>query len=229
MMYGICLLSVIPMRSEASDQSEMVNQVLYGETFDILQQEEKWSKIRLHHDSYEGWIDHKQYQTTDKKADYKNIVNKLFVNKNKQILPLGALTGFEVMPNPNTIADTAKLFLNTPYLWGGRTCLGIDCSGFTQMVFRAHRIFIPRDAYQQAEVGKIIQLADAQSHDLAFFANANGKIIHVGIILKNSKNTRIIHASGKVRIDILDPKGIFNEETGNYTHILYSVKRMVGN
>lgn len=226
-MYGICLLSVIPMRAEDSDKAEMTNQALFGETFDILQRHEKWSKIRLHHDNYEGWIDNKQYHTTNKKFNKKNIVNKKFVSKNKQILPMGAFVDFDFKPNQQSLLSIAKSLLNTPYLWGGRTCFGIDCSGFTQVVFRAKSIFIPRDAYQQAEKGKTITFKAIQDNDLAFFSNANGKIIHVGIAFKIKKSTFIIHASGKVRIDKLDEKGIFNIETEQYTHQLHSIKRLV--
>ena len=226
-MYGVCLLTAIPMRCGASDKSEMTNQVLYGETFDILLQEEKWSKIRLHHDQYEGWIDNKQYQKTTKKVKNKYICNRRLIAAKQLILPLGAFVDFEVIPNKKTIIDTAKSLLNTPYLWGGRTCFGIDCSGFTQIIFRVHHISIPRDAYQQATTGNSIQFTEIQNGDLAFFANLDGRIIHVGILIHNKKNIQIIHASGKVRIDILDEKGIYNQETSSYTHQLHSIRRII--
>ncbi|MFT7386307.1 MAG: hypothetical protein ACI82E_001068, partial [Nonlabens sp.] len=62
MRYGICPISIAPLRSETSDASEMVSQVLYGEIFKIIESRKKWSKIRLAHDNYEGWIDNKQFQ-----------------------------------------------------------------------------------------------------------------------------------------------------------------------
>lgn len=229
-MKGVCLLSSIPMRSEPTDRAEMVNQVIYGETFDILIHEEKWSKIKLHHDNYEGWIDNKQWKIfVGKKQSLKNLhfISSYFSKKNMLLLPAGSIIDFIETGNSKTVLQTAKLFLNTPYLWGGRTCMGIDCSGFTQIVFRIHHIFLLRDAYQQASQGKKINLKNIAPNDLVFFQNKDGKIIHVGIAIKEKNTLKIIHASGKVRIDILDEKGIYNEETQMYSHQLHSIKRVM--
>jgi cell wall-associated NlpC family hydrolase len=130
-------------------------------------------------------------------------------------------------PNINefrsSVADAAMFFMNAPYLWGGRSIFGIDCSGFTQMVFRQFGIRIKRDAWQQAEQGELVGfIQEARVGDLAFFDNEEGRITHVGIMLDNN---RIIHASGKVRIDAIDPQGIFNKELNKYTHKLRIVKR----
>lgn len=143
------------------------------------------------------------------------------------LLPAGSIIDFIETGNSKTVLQTAKLFLNTPYLWGGRTCMGIDCSGFTQIVFRIHHIFLLRDAYQQASQGKKISLKNIAPNDLVFFQNKDGKIIHVGIAIKEKNTLKIIHASGKVRIDILDEKGIYNEETQMYSHQLHSIKRVM--
>jgi len=114
------------------------------------------------------------------------------------------------------------MYLNAPYLWGGRSPLGIDCSGFTQMVYRLQGINLPRDAYQQADVGTTLSFVDeSEPGDLAFFDNNEGKIVHVGIILEDN---HIIHASGKVRIDRIDQQGIFNTEIGTHTHKLRLIK-----
>lgn len=229
-MKGINQLSVIPVRSEPSDKAEMVNQVLYGETFDILEQQEKWSKIRLHHDRYEGWIDNKQWASgkRQKAKDSKQyIISSLFKKEKDGVYPLGSLVALKTPQNDRTLLQTARLFLNTPYLWGGRTFMGIDCSGFTQIVFRAHGIKLLRDAYQQATQGRKIKLADAATNDLAFFSNSEGRVIHVGIVIKEKKSLKIIHASGKVRIDLLDDRGIFNTETQSYSHQLHSLKRIL--
>ncbi|TKC08345.1 NlpC/P60 family protein [Pedobacter polaris] len=119
--------------------------------------------------------------------------------------------------------QTAKFFENTPYLWGGRTLFGIDCSGFVQTVYRLNGIQLKRDASQQAEQGEIVDfLASAQLGDLAFFDNEDGKITHVGLMLSNDK---IIHSAGKVRIDPIDDQGIYNVELGKYTHKLRIIKR----
>ena len=117
------------------------------------------------------------------------------------------------------------MYLNSPYLWGGRSPFGIDCSGFTQMVFKLNGIKLPRDAYEQAEIGKTLNfIEETQKGDLAFFDNEEGKIIHTGIIIDKNK---IIHSSGKVRIDNLDHYGIFNAETGKYSHNLRLIKKVV--
>ncbi|MBK7268756.1 MAG: C40 family peptidase [Flavobacteriales bacterium] len=116
-------------------------------------------------------------------------------------------------------------FLGAPYLWGGRTPTGVDCSGLTQMLFMLMGIYLPRDAYQQAEEGDPVELVDlAEPGDLAFFDNAEGRITHVGIVLPER---RILHASGRVRIDALDQEGIFDAEQGKYSHKLRLVKRVL--
>jgi len=126
-------------------------------------------------------------------------------------------------PDPSKIIEHAYMYLNAPYLWGGRSPFGIDCSGYTQMVFKLCGIPLQRDASQQAQQGKTIHLLqEAKPGDLAFFDNASGKITHTGIILPNQK---IIHASGKVHVDKLDHQGIFSEETNKYTHNLRVIKR----
>lgn len=122
----------------------------------------------------------------------------------------------------NRIVDFAYLYLNAPYLWGGKTPFGIDCSGFTQMVYKLVGMRIARDASQQALKGRTLSFVEeAQAGDLAFFDNKEGNITHVGIVLPQQ---RIIHASGKVRIDLLDHHGIFNETLNDYTHQLRLLK-----
>lgn len=123
------------------------------------------------------------------------------------------------------ILETAMMYLNTPYLWGGKTPFGIDCSGFTQMVFKLNGIKLKRDAYQQAEQGEILSFVEeAEPGDLAFFDNEEGKIVHVGIVIDDNK---IIHASGKVRVDGFDHQGIFNNDKKDYSHRLRLLKRIV--
>jgi len=141
---------------------------------------------------------------------------------------------FEVKSNPfipdtinfkGNVEKTAKFFENAPYLWGGRTFFGIDCSGFVQTVYKLNGLHIKRNAAQQAEQGEIVDfLASATLGDLAFFDNEEGKITHVGLMLNNHQ---IIHSAGKVRIDPIDDQGIFNVELGRYTHKLRIIKRFV--
>lgn len=239
------------MRNEAADQSEMVNQVIFGEHFKVLEIRKKWSKIRLAHDSYEGWICNKQwieieediYKQLDKEVatittDILDIITKthhqpivigsiLPSYKSGHALINNEMYQFDGLTTPGFIkkdklVENALMYLNAPYLWGGRSPLGIDCSGFTQMVYRLQGVDLPRDAYQQAEVGTTLSFVEeSEPGDLAFFDNAEGKITHVGIILEDN---HIIHASGKVRIDRIDQQGIFNTEIGNHTHKLRLIK-----
>ena len=251
MNYGISNLSIVPMRNEAADQSEMVNQVIFGEHFKVLEIRKKWSKIRLAHDSYEGWICNKQwieieediYKQLDKEVatittDILDIITKthhqpivigsiLPSYKSGHALINNEMYQFDGLTTPGFIkkdklVENALMYLNAPYLWGGRSPLGIDCSGFTQMVYRLQGVDLPRDAYQQAEVGTTLSFVEeSEPGDLAFFDNTEGKITHVGIILEDN---HIIHASGKVRIDRIDQQGVFNTTIGNHTHKLRLIK-----
>jgi len=128
-------------------------------------------------------------------------------------------------PSASVLTELALFFQNAPYLWGGRTIFGVDCSGYVQAVFKLAGIRIYRDASQQAEQGETVDfLPEAQTGDLAFFDNKDGKIIHVGMMLNANQ---IIHASGKVRIDPIDDQGIYNPELGRYSHQLRIIKRFI--
>ena len=122
------------------------------------------------------------------------------------------------------VIELAFKYINTPYLWGGKTTYGIDCSGFTQMVYKLAGCTLPRNAFQQAQTGEVLSfIEEAEAGDLAFFENQEGKIIHVGFILPDNK---ILHAHGKVRIDNLDYTGIFNSDLNRYTHQLRFIRRI---
>lgn len=249
MDYGICNLSIVPLRAEATDGSEMVSQVLYGEPFKILESRKKWSRIRLAFDRYEGWIDNKQFLSISEEnyryfsnaalklsSDLVNFVttedNQLFsICLGSNITVSEFLKHryegkffFQKFPKSHLI-ETALLYLNAPYLWGGKTPFGIDCSGFTQMVYKLNGHKLLRDASQQASQGEALSfIEESEPGDLAFFDNEEGKITHVGIIMKENY---IIHAHGKVRIDRLDHSGIFNYEMRNHTHKLRVIKRII--
>jgi cell wall-associated NlpC family hydrolase len=148
----------------------------------------------------------------------------------KEILLNGRIYRFEGHPAPmafrgiTSLIGTALSFLGSPYAWGGRTHFGIDCSGFTQVVFKINGIRLPRDARQQALEGEDISFSEeALPGDLAFFENKAGLIVHTGIVLEGG---RIVHASGKVRIDLIDHQGIFNEKQHGYTHQLRNIRRI---
>ena len=241
MLTGICNLSVIPMRSEASHKAEMTNQILFGESFIIDKLMSEWSQVTLIHDSYSGWIENKQFTELNNINDNYYVCNKLnekiSINNSEQQLVLGSLMPlsieisnklklkFQYKPKTLVKNDIKKIslkYLNSPYLWGGRTPLGIDCSGLVQMVFRQLGYKFPRDSHEQEKVGKPVDnLNDVKTGDLAFFGKK--KISHVGIIIE--KNT-IIHASGKVKIDTLNSKGIIDENK-ICTHELKSIKRLI--
>jgi hypothetical protein len=253
-MFGICNLAIIPIRAEASDRSEQVSQLLFGEHFKVIELTAKWAQVELAYDGYIGWIDVKQFQPISEE-------NYIFLNEttsllnadlieyittpNNQLMPisLGASLSFLENTSINTsnysfdgskvsgikpkseLLKTTFLYLNAPYLWGGKTPFGIDCSGFTQMVYKLNGVHLLRDASQQATQGVPLSfIEESEPGDLAFFDNEEGKIIHVGIMMENNY---IIHASGKVRIDRLDHLGIYNAETNRHTHKLRVIKKVI--
>ena len=253
-MFGICNLAIVPVRSEPSDRSEIVTQLLFGEHIEILERKNQWARIKIQFDDYEGWVDSKQYQVISE-ANY-NLLSKEAIILNADLIdyitssdnlllpiPLGASLSFLNNSEINTsnfdfegtktsgvkpksaLINTAFMYLNAPYLWGGKTPFGIDCSGFTQMVYKLNGYKIHRDASQQALEGESLSfIEESEVGDLAFFDNDEGNIIHVGIIMDNNY---IIHASGKVRIDRLDHLGIYNPELNKHTHKLRVIKKII--
>jgi hypothetical protein len=220
----------------------MVSQALLGEELLVLERQEKWSMIRLVNDGYEGWMDNKQFgvfaheeATVVLSAPITRCVNdkgEVIWLPAASIVPQSWAQGESQQRwsgDAACIEQCARTFLNAPYLWGGRTILGMDCSGFTQLVMRLNGVSIPRDAYQQADLGATISFVEeSQTGDLAFFDNAEGRIIHVGIVIRSADGVvEIIHASGKVRLDSLDHQGIFNKEQSSYSHKLRIIKRIV--
>lgn len=256
-MKGITIFAVIPLRAEPSHRSEMVSQLLFGETYTVLETSRDWHFIECDYDNYKGWIhagSHFSYSenhsgTLDSK---RYITHRLFTPVHNSLIdePINIPAGSE-LPNfrnnrfsigerhfsmpyapyeisgdikPENVVKSAIRFLNTPYLWGGRNPMGMDCSGFVQVCFKMIGHKLPRDASQQINLGRGIDFIDeAKPGDLAFFDNKDGEIIHVGIIISNNK---IIHCSGKVRIDMIDHFGIFNRESRTYTHSLRILKSL---
>lgn len=257
-MYGICNLGIVPMRTEPSDKSELCTQLLFGDGYHILEKSDndKWLKIKLIHDEYEGWIDilqHNQVSASqfesfllqlhgicfddlalaDSHHETKHVhlgCSLPFLNGRNFIIGKDkySFEGELYQINKNITTEYIHFlclrFLNAPYLWGGKTLFGIDCSGFVQQVYKLLGYQLKRDAYQQAEQGQEVLLEENKIGDLAFFENNNGKIVHVGIILEKNN---IIHAHGKVRIDILDKNGILNLTTKKYSHKLTKIKRIL--
>lgn len=222
----------------------MTSELLFGEEYEVLEMKEKWVLIRSLHDGYEAWIDRKQHSSTEDVDEVEEwlripyLYNKVdFDNGAVMILPMGSRLSKELKAEalfpaeshrPKTLIDTAKLYLGTPYRWGGRTPMGIDCSGFVQNVYAIHGTDLPRDAWQQAELGDTVNFVEeAKTGDLAYFDNSEGTIIHVGIVIDAEGKKKIIHASGKVRVDELDHEGIYIADKGEYSHKLRIIKRLV--
>lgn len=126
--------------------------------------------------------------------------------------------------NEQNLLQAVRFFLNIPYLWGGKNAMGMDCSGFTQIIMSLFGKNLPRNASEQATCGRMISsLAKAKAGDLVFFAHEDAKISHVGIVIDAE---RVIHCSGRVKVEKLDETGIFNAETGLYSHHLVTIRRI---
>jgi len=246
MKYGLCHLSAVPLRDAGSDKAEVVSQLLYGDHFEIIEGQKNWSYIKLDFDGYEGWIDNKQFiQISKENADYLS-ENAFFCSadlvefvstKENLLIPIhigSSLAACRLLEHQfdgksnnglqshDHIADIALLYLNAPYVWGGKCPFGIDCSGFVQIVYKICGICIARDSSDQAKQGRSLSFIEECSvGDMAFFDNEEGDIVHVGILLGNN---RIIHAHGQVRIDLIDHQGIFNADRKEYSHNLRLLK-----
>ena len=254
MKIGVCNLTIVALRSAASHRSEMVSQLLFGERFEIIENQTDWAFVRLLDVSYEGWVQHGQFVAVDSESiilhpnDGVQIVNINGAKANINDRDAVALLPGTLVPETSRVGNDQLSFtitgdlrtavssdigvelpklidyyVNSPYLWGGRSHLGIDCSGLSQAIYRHFGFKLPRDAYQQAEEGSLVDfLTEIRSGDLAFFDNQEGRITHVGVMIDNEY---IIHASAKVRIDRMDSEGIFNKDAKRYTHKLRIIKR----
>lgn len=254
MKYGVTHLSVIPLRAQASECAEMVSQLLFGDAYAVVEESNRWLQIKTCDCDYVGWIDKKLFnpiaeseidnyiaapqfivkepfffiKSADTKVEFPIFIGSSFPNPQNGTLRIGEKKFIVALPSSQNevgMFDFAKRLLNAPYLWGGRSLAGIDCSGFSQLVYKSMGVQLPRDASQQAQLGTIVDfVAESKLGDLAFFQNEEGKIIHVGMICGDGQ---IIHASGCVRIDMLDETGIYNVDTKSYSHSLRFIKRVL--
>jgi gamma-D-glutamyl-L-lysine dipeptidyl-peptidase len=246
----VCAVPVAPIRSAPSHKSEITTELIFGETATLLEEDQGWKKIRCAYDQYEGWCHASQIirsanvHLQPKKTFTADWINTVNVNGVDMHVPLGSSletfssntaiwNSLQVTYNgsvfeaenfsPAALRNIAFKYLNTAYLWGGKSVFGIDCSGFSQSVFRFFNMPLPRDAWQQALDGAVVGfLQEASCGDLAFFDNDEGRIVHVGILLNDHE---IIHSSGKVRVDKIDSMGIINTDTGERSHKLRIIKR----
>jgi cell wall-associated NlpC family hydrolase len=248
MSFVVCIVAVAPLRKEATHKSEMVSELLLGKFAEVVETSTNFILIKCLYDGYESWCQKSQLSFAEKisetsvyltESEKAVTINQLLINVSvatpyfKKGLQLqhyhlqycssAIIDARDSYSVQSSIENIALKFLNVPYLWGGKSNMGIDCSGFTQQVFKLCNIWLPRDAFQQAELGEVVDfLQEANCGDLAFFDNEEGRITHVGIILNSFT---IIHASANVRIDTLDNAGIINKDTGERTHRLRILKR----
>lgn len=250
MQFGICPLSIVSVRSSADDTSEMVSQLLYGEHFKILECRKFWSKIRIAFDGCEGWVinHHIKFLEQDTFHTLERAKNPLYSNElvsfveTEESILLPIVLGSSpqnasllthrfdgnyppVKSTKANLVQTALLFLNAPYLWGGKTPFGIDASGFTQMVYKINGYKLLRKVHEQSEQGSPLSfIEESEAGDLVFFDNKEGEIHHVGLIMDNNY---VIHVDGKVRMDRLDHTGIFNADDGKYSYQLRVIKKII--
>ena len=270
MVKGIILHSIVPLRAEGSEESEQLTQLLFGETVDVLEEAERWIRVRNDADRMEGWVDFKMLtkMSDDEFRDYSSRLEHstamvrmpmayALSRNNGQTIPMAAGTRlcdyktadgyghfsilgvpFTIDPgmvleaplplNQDSLMNLSRLFLNTPYLWGGKNALGMDCSGLTQVLLSLMGVQILRNASEQATQGTSVEtLRDAQPCDLVFF-DKKGRVTHVGILLTNDT---VLHCSGRVKVEKIDEEGIVSSENytlyrvGDHTHHLHSIKR----
>jgi hypothetical protein len=236
----------------------MVNQLLFGESYEVLTEKNGFLQVTTQYDEYTGWIDRALHREVSASGYQRlcqepvTVLDALLMSVERRGAPPQLVIAGSTLPGYNkkknilefdgevfhirwtfgsfgikgtsSLLKTTGHFLNTPYLWGGRSVFGCDCSGFVQVVYKIHGIRLKRDSFQQAEQGEpVTSLKEARLGDLAFFSGETGRVYHVGMILSPGE---IIHSSGYVHIDRLDEQGIFNLVNQEYSHRSFTIRRV---
>lgn len=226
-----CKVSILPIRKTPQETSDMISQMLYGETCVITEKQGDYAYITTDFDAVSGWV-FASSLAEDFLENQKQIISQNFVHLNtrntKMLLSFGSevqvkYNEWDYIATPQNILYFAKKFLNTPYLYGGRSIFGVDASALVQLVYKVVGISLPRFAYQQANLGTALDFVEESiGGELAFFDDEEGNICHTGIMLNNNE---ILHCYGSVRIDAIDSIGIFNTERNKHTHKLRFIKK----
>lgn len=237
----LCLKSWAPLRAGASSKTEMTSSLLFGETCTLLNKEDDWFQVRCNEDHYSGWIPALYLEDATSYLGFKwNVVDEIgarmqgkqgdeillspgsLIPDAKKLEILGSIYHYQPGKKlPAKPHEIAQAFLNTPYLWGGRSFWGIDCSGLIQVVGKLLKLSMPRDAHEQATMGIKKMWNQIASGDLVYFSNSDGRVVHVGICMGHGQ---ILHAHAHVRIDTLSAQGIVNAHTGEITHTLCDIR-----
>lgn len=253
MEFALVTVPAAPVRRKPDHRREMVNQLLFGEKVKLIKKKGPlWVKVESLYDGYRGWMTRTQLQEISRReakepwpAVTRGLLQPLHWKGEVLQVPPGSslpvftagsgdesdetagLTGeavdtTTVKPSAELAEQLAQAWINAPYCWGGRTPLGVDCSGFTQVLFKMMGVPLNRDAWQQARQGREVKKwEEARPGDLLFFDNTED-IIHVGLLLSGS---RMIHASGRVRIDTVDKKGVAAGQSGQPAYRLSCIRR----